>query len=68
MEVEFSHALQDSFGAFLMKSGVRGVDEEVIHINDKPSFGNHVTEGVVHEPLKSGRGVGKPEEHNSGFK
>ena len=50
-----------------MEGGVGGVDEEVIHIDDKPSFGNHVAEGVVHEPLESGGGVGKSEEHDGGF-
>ena len=67
MKVKFGHSLQDMFGAFLMEGGVRGVDEEVIHIDDKPSFGDHVAEGVVHELLKSGRGIGKPKEHDGGF-
>ena len=60
--------LQDALGAFLMEGGVGGVDEKVIHIDDEPSFGNHVTEGVFHKPLKGGRGVGKPKEHYGGFK
>ena len=50
-----------------MESGVGGVDKEIIHIDDEPSFGNHVTERVVHEPLEGGGGVGKPKEHDSGF-
>ena len=52
---------------FLVESGVRGVDEEIIHIDNKPSFGNHVAEGVVHESLKGSGGVGEPEEHHGGF-
>ena len=39
-------------------------DEEVIHIDDEPSFGNHVLEGVIYEPLKGGRGVAKSKEHD----
>ena len=68
MEVKFSHALQDTFGAFFVESGVGGVDEEVIHVDYKPSFGNHVVEGIVHELLKSGGGIGKSKEHDGGFK
>ena len=67
MEVKFGHSLQDMFGAFLMEGGVGGVDEEVVHIDDEPSFGDHVAEGVVHESLKGGRGIGKPKEHDGGF-
>ena len=47
---------------------VRGEDKEVVHINDKPSFGDHVSEGVVHESLESCRRVGKSEEHYCRFK
>ena len=51
----------------LMEGGVGGIDEEVIHIDDKPSFSDHIAERVVHEPLKSGGGVGKPKEHDGRF-
>ena len=50
-----------------MEGGVGGVDKEVIHIDDKPSFSNHVAEGVVHKMLESGGGVGKSKEHHGGF-
>ena len=50
-----------------MESGVGGVDKEVIHVYDKPSFGNHVAERVVHESLEGSRGVGEPKEHHCGF-
>ena len=56
MKVKFDHSF------------VGGVDENVIHVDDKPAFGNHVMEGVVHESLKSSRGIGKPKEHDGGFK
>ena len=59
--------LEDALGAFAVGFFVRGEDKEVIHINDKPSFGDHVTEGVIHEPLKHGGGVGEPEEHYCRF-
>ena len=68
VQIEFSHALEDTLGAFLVSSGIGGEDEEVIHVDDEPSFCDHVSEGVVHESLKSGRGVGEAKEHNSGFK
>ena len=60
--------LEDAFGAFMMGIFVRGEDKEVIHINDKPSFCDHIPEGVVHESLERCWGVGKSEEHYSWFK
>ena len=44
-----------------------GVDEEVVHVNDEPSFCDHVPEGIGHESLKSGGGIGHAEEHDGGF-
>jgi len=55
------------FSAFLVGGSVRGEDEEIIHIDDEPSFGDHIPEGVVHESLKSGGRVGEAEEHDSRF-
>ena len=55
------------FRAFLVKGSVRGVDEEIIHVDNEPSFSNHITEGVVHETLEGGGGVGEAEEHHGGF-
>ena len=46
---------------------VVGVDKEVIHINDEPSFCDHVPKRIGHEPLKGRRGIGHSEEHDSGF-
>ena len=48
-----------------MEGGVGGIDEKIIHIDNKPSFGNHIAEGVVHETLEGGGGVGESEEHHS---
>ena len=67
MKVEFCHVLENALRTFLVEGGVRGVDEEIIHVDNEPSFSNHIVKGVVHESLKGGRGVGKSEEHYSGF-
>ena len=50
-----------------MEGSVWGVNEKVIHVNDEPSFGDHITERVIHELLEGGRRVGQPEEHDCGF-
>ena len=50
-----------------MGGSVGGEDEEVIHVDDKPSFCDHVPEGVIHESLESGRGVGEAKEHDCWF-
>ena len=50
-----------------MNGRVGGEDEEVIHVDNEPSFGDHIVEGVIHESLERGRGVGEAEEHDSGF-
>ena len=68
MEVQFRHALEDTFGAFAMGVFVRGEDKEVVHIDDEPSFCDHVLEGVVHELLECRWGIGESEEHHSWFK
>ena len=51
-----------------MGDHVRGINEEVDHVNDKPSFCDHITKGVIHEVLESGRRIGETKEHHSGFK
>ena len=43
------------------------VDKEVVHVYDKPSFCNHIPEGIGHESLKGGGRIGHAEEHDSGF-
>jgi hypothetical protein len=68
VKVEFHHALQDMFGTFLMGGFIQGEDQEVIHIDDKPSFGDEITERVIYKSLKGSRGVGKAKEHDSRFK
>ena len=51
-----------------MGGQVGGVNEEIIHVNDKPSFCDHVAKGVIHEALESGRGIGETKEHHDWFK
>ena len=53
---------------FLVGSRVRGEDQEVVHVDNEPSFRDHISEGVVHESLKGGRGVSETKEHDGGFK
>ena len=68
MEVKLGHSLKNSASLFSMDCGVKGGNEEVIHVDDKPSFGDHVSEGVVHESLEHGRGITKTKEHHSWLK
>ena len=51
-----------------MDGFVRGEYEEIIHVDDKPSFSNHIPEGIIHEMLKFGKEVVETEEHDSEFK
>jgi len=67
VQIQLGHSLEDTFGAFLMGSSVGGEDEEIVHIDDEPSFCDHIPEGVVHESLESGGGVGEAKEHDGGF-
>ena len=46
---------------------VVGVDKEVIHVNDEPSFCNHIPEGIRHKSLKGGGRIGHAKEHDGGF-
>ena len=46
---------------------IRGEDEEVIHVDNKPSLSDHISEGVIHESLECSGGVVKTEEHDCGF-
>ena len=46
---------------------VGGEDEQVIHVDEEPSLSDHISEGVIHEPLEGGRGVHHPEEHYHGL-
>ena len=64
VKVKLGHMLQNTFRAFLVEGGVGGINEEVVHIDNEPSFGDHIAEEVVHESLECCGGVGEPEEHH----
>ena len=51
-----------------MGGGIGGIDKKVVHVDNKPSFHDHITKGVVHELLKGGGGIGKIKEHYGQFK
>ena len=50
-----------------MGGRIGGVNEEVVHVNDKPSFHNHITKRVIHEALESGGEIGETEKHHHRF-
>jgi hypothetical protein len=45
-----------------------GVNGNVVHVDFKPAFCDHVRKNVIHERLKCRRGITKSKEHDSGFK
>ena len=47
---------------------ILGMYPQVVHVNLEPLFGDHVGENMVHECLKSRRGIAEPKEHYSRFK
>ena len=59
--------LKDTLGAFMVGFFIWGEDEEIIHVNDKPFFGNHVSEGIIHESLECCWGVSESEEYDRWF-
>ena len=44
VKIKLGHLLKDIMSLFSMSLWVWGGDEEVIHIDDKPSFSDHVLE------------------------
>ena len=44
------------------------MDPQVVHVDLEPVFGDHVSEDMIHECLKSQRGITEAKEHYSGFK
>ena len=64
MEIEFGHCLEDMVGSLGMSLQVGGGEKEVVHVDDEPSFNNHVSERVIHEPLEYSRRVAKTKEHD----
>ena len=67
VKVKLSHALEDMMGSFGVGLGVRGGNEQVVYVDNKPSFSDHVPEGVVHKSLEHCQRVTKAEEHDHWF-
>ena len=67
MKVKFLHAGEYLFGSFFVCLFIGGENEQVVHVYEKPSFGDHVSEGVVHEALKGCWGVHHSKEHYHGL-
>ena len=67
MKIKFSHMLEDMTGLVCMGLGVRGGGEEVVHIDDEPSFSDHVSKRVIHEPLKCSWRVAEAKECDHWF-
>ena len=40
---------------------------QVVHVDLEPPFSDHIGEDVIHERLKSWRGIAEAEEHYGGF-
>ena len=56
------------FRALFVEGIVWGENEEIVHVDDKPAFGDHIAERVVHETLEGSGGVGESKKHDGGFK
>ena len=67
VKIEFLHSLENPFGLLSMNFWIRGGDEKIVHVNDKPAFSDHVSEGVIHESLEGGGRIRETEKHNSWF-
>ena len=46
---------------------VLSVNTQVIHVDCQPLFGGHLGKNMIHECLKSQRGIAEPKEHDSRF-
>ena len=56
-------------GMFMVKCWISlSVDAEVVHIDLKPTFSDHISKYVVHKCLERGWGIAESKEHNCGFK
>ena len=52
---------------FSVGGGIGRIDKKVVHVDNEPSFCDHIMKEVVHESLKGGRRIGKTKEHYSRF-
>ena len=67
VKVELSHPLENMAGSLFVGSWIRRSDKEVVHVDDEPSLGNHVSEGVIHKLLECDGGIKKAKEHDGGL-
>ena len=67
VKVKLSHPLENTAGSFIMDLCIRGGNEKVIHIDDKPPLSYHILDRVIHESLESGWRVVETEEHDGRF-
>ena len=51
-----------------MGGSVGRIDKKIVHVDNEPSFCNHIVKEVIHELLKGGGGIGKTKEHYGQFK
>src|ERR1700722_19099092 len=59
---------EDTSESGLVLSDGIGGDQEIVHIDVKPTFIEFLPEYLVHHCLERCRGVAKAEEHNKGLK
>ena len=67
-ETVFSQAGEDATSSLVVQCEVIfGMDPQVVHIDLEPPFGNHIGENMIHEHLKSRRGIAESKKHYGGF-
>ena len=65
----FAETKKDTAGTLVVEGEISlGMNPQVVHIDLQPSFGDHVSEYVIHEGLERRRSVAKTEEHDGRFK
>ena len=67
MKVKLGHLLEDVASSLSVGSWVRRGNKEVVHVDNQPSFSDHVSERVIHELLECSGRVAKTKEHDGGF-
>ena len=68
VEIMFLEFLEDLLCPFMMIRKVIAMQENVVHIDFKPSFINFLAENIIHHVLKCGGRVAKSKEHDHWFK
>jgi len=63
VEPRFAESAEYFFDVFFVGSQVRGVNEDVVEVDDNTDV-HHIGKCVVHESLEGCGGVGKSERHD----